>query len=312
MKKLITAVSALMLFIPVTAQAAVGDISNTLYNTDILTYLDGIPIHSWALDGKMMICVEDLRDHGYTVAYDDSARALFANKPGKPSEGYHPVIERGTTGGIAGYTYTSDIRVFINGMETRAENIGGRMAVVAEDISNTDVNDSNLTASCDPYSGYGYSEYFLRHTYDDSQRALYIETIPDGTLSYERQLSDFLEGKTALPVNGDLSGVPQILARKDTEDCTMLLYKWQWLAGLAKFYRNGIQMHTTPSFFNVYKFQSQMTVTVDGGEFSDDGGICYISGRRYEPAGMHAYELFEEGTYALDTESFVITGPVKR
>lgn len=49
-----------------------GDISSTLYNTDIITYFDGKQIEGYSLDGRMMICLEDLKNYGYTVEYDDS------------------------------------------------------------------------------------------------------------------------------------------------------------------------------------------------------------------------------------------------
>lgn len=35
-----------------------GDISSTLYNTDIITYFDGKQIEGYSLDGRMMICLE--------------------------------------------------------------------------------------------------------------------------------------------------------------------------------------------------------------------------------------------------------------
>lgn len=307
MKKFIMPLLGALMIVQCTDYADSGDIKSILYNTDIVTYLDGRQIQGYALDGKMMICAEDLRSYGYTVEYDDSIRALFVNKTGKPADDFYPYYERGTTGGIYGNTYETDIRVFINGIETSAENMGGKMLVVAEDISDTEVEESNKTSSYNPYAEYGISEYFLKHTYNDSERALYIETVDDGVLSYEQQLSDFLEGKTSLPL-GDAasSGQPQILSRKDTEDCTMLLFKWQWMTSIAKFYKNGIQMNMSDPIFTAYKFKNQMTTTIDSGEFSDDGSKCYVYGQRNKPSGMVVYEMFESGTYEIDTKSFVI------
>ena len=147
----------------------------------------------------------------------------------------------------------------------------------------------------------------LRHAYNDSERALYIETVEDGVLSYEQQLSDFLTGKTNLPI-GDAAtaGQPQILERKDTEECTMLLFKWQWMTSIAKFYRNGIQMNMSDAIFTAYKLKNQMTTTIDNGEFSEDGSKCYVYGQRNKFSGMVVYEMFESGTYEIDTSSFVI------
>lgn len=64
-----------------------GAIADTLYNTDIITYLDGKQIKGYSLDGRMMICLEDLRNYGYAVEYDDSIRTLFVTKDGDISGG---------------------------------------------------------------------------------------------------------------------------------------------------------------------------------------------------------------------------------
>ena len=79
-RKFCVAVVCMCLSIGATAYAAVGDIADTLYNTDIITYLDGKQIKGYSLDGRMMICLEDLRNYGYAVEYDDSIRTLFVTE----------------------------------------------------------------------------------------------------------------------------------------------------------------------------------------------------------------------------------------
>ena len=100
-RKFCVAVVCMCLSIGATAYAAVGDIADTLYNTDIITYLDGKQIKGYSLDGRMMICLEDLRNYGYAVEYDDSIRTLFVTKDGDISEDFNPYFERCTIGGIA-------------------------------------------------------------------------------------------------------------------------------------------------------------------------------------------------------------------
>ena len=39
-----------------------GDISSTLYNTDIITYFDGKQIEGYSLEGRMMICLKDWKN----------------------------------------------------------------------------------------------------------------------------------------------------------------------------------------------------------------------------------------------------------
>ena len=78
MKKAMMMLLSTLMIIQGNVYASSSDIKNTIYNTDIVTYLDG----------KMMICAEDLRNYGYTVGYDDSIRALFVNKTGRPAEDF--------------------------------------------------------------------------------------------------------------------------------------------------------------------------------------------------------------------------------
>ena len=289
------------------AYADAENVKSTLYNTDILTYLDGIPIQGFSLGGKMMICVEDLRDYGYTVTYDDSARVLFANKTGEPDPDFHPQIERGTVGGIAGYTYYTDIYVYINGIHVYAENIGGRMVVIAEDISDAVVQDYGFGHTYyNLNSEYGVSEFFLKHHYDNSERALYIETASDNEiLSYDDQIKRFLNGEPRFSIGDPTYAKPKIWARIDTENCTMFLYSWQWITSIAKFYKNGIYMDMYDVFMH-YHFQNQRNTTISSGEFSADGSICYIDGMRYKYNGLLSYTLIDEGTYEVDTDAFTV------
>lgn len=141
-RKFCVAVVCMCLSIGATAYAAVGDIADTLYNTDIITYLDGKQIKGYSLDGRMMICLEDLRNYGYAVEYDDSIRTLFVTKDGDISEDFNPYFERGTIGGIAGYTYETDIVAYVNGVYVDTENIGGRLVAVAEDLANVAEEDN--------------------------------------------------------------------------------------------------------------------------------------------------------------------------
>ena len=71
-----------------------GDVIRPIYSTDILTYMDGIPLQGYAIDGKTMICLEDLSDYGFSVYYNDDARALFVNKHSEAINGFNPAIEQ--------------------------------------------------------------------------------------------------------------------------------------------------------------------------------------------------------------------------
>ena len=166
-----------------------GDISSTLYNTDIITYFDGKQIEGYSLDGRMMICLEDLKNYGYTVEYDDSIRTLFVNKDGEVADDFSPYFERGTIGGIAGYTYETDIVAYVNGVYVDTENIGGRLVAVAEDLANVAEEDN-------PNKEFGTSKYFMSHSYDDATRTLNVYSLSGSGLNANQMLDNLNNMKT--------------------------------------------------------------------------------------------------------------------
>ena len=115
------------------AYAKVGDIVSTIYTTDILTQVNGADIASFSIEGQTLIAMEDLKDYGFTVDYNDSARTLYVNRGGEMKKNM-PSILRGRVGDTAGYTYETDIKVVFNGRPVDAYAIYGRMAVIVEEL----------------------------------------------------------------------------------------------------------------------------------------------------------------------------------
>lgn len=60
---------------------AVGDIAGNYYSTDIITTVDGMEIESYNIGGRTCIAAEQLRDFGYNVIWDETARTLTIKKP---------------------------------------------------------------------------------------------------------------------------------------------------------------------------------------------------------------------------------------
>ena len=151
------------------ALAKNGDVADTLYHSDILTKVHGLEIESFSIDGEMLIKAEALRDYGYTVTYDDTVRALFINKTGEIKEDFRPEVKRGTLGGIYGYTYETDIWVYLNGSYITSYSLDGEMAIKVEEMG---------------------KRHGLCYSYDDSQRLLVLEDaeVP----SKEEQIKDCL------------------------------------------------------------------------------------------------------------------------
>ena len=151
--KRILFLAALAVFAVCPVQAKVGDIADTIYTTDILTRVNGADIASFSIEGRTLIAMEDLRDYGFTVVYDDSARTLYVDRTGEVRKNM-PSILRGR---VAGYTYETDIKVIFNGEPVGAYAIDGRMAVIVEELG-------------DPL------KYGMVCSYDDAKRLLTLDS----------------------------------------------------------------------------------------------------------------------------------------
>lgn len=136
------------------AYAKVGDIVSTIYTTDILTQVNGADIASFSIEGKTLIAMEDLKDYGFTVNYNDSVRTLYVNRGGEMKKNM-PSILRGRVGDTAGYTYETDIKVIFNGQPVDAYAIDGRMAVIVEEL--------------------GTAKYGMTCSYDNNKRLLSLD-----------------------------------------------------------------------------------------------------------------------------------------
>ena len=121
--------------------ANVGDVSGNIYSTDILTYVDDVPITSYNIGGKTIIPVEELRDYGFEVNWNEEDRVLEAEVSENPIYTSGQSVSRGVSGTIAGNT--TDIAVFINGMPfAKSYNIGGITCVAVEDMGMDSETDS--------------------------------------------------------------------------------------------------------------------------------------------------------------------------
>ena len=168
MKKAIF-LTIILSLLTITAYAKIGDVEETIYNSDILTKVHGLEIESFCIDGETLIKAEDLRDYGYTVTYDDTVRALFINKTGEIKKDFSPKVERGTVGGIYGYTYETDIWVYLNGSYVKSYALDGEMAVRVEELG---------------------VQHGLTYAYDDTKRLLTLDNakVP----SKDEQIKEFV------------------------------------------------------------------------------------------------------------------------
>ncbi len=188
MKKILyalTSVASLSICCTV-AHAANGDIAGTTYNTDILTQCNGYDIQACAIDGQTLITLEDLRFFGYSVNYVDSERALYINSGGQTSYDDLEPLSRGTTDGVKGFYYESDIKAYVNGRYIRSYALDGTSAVIAEEL--------------------GSGKYGFSYDYDDSRRLLSLIST-EGSVTY-----DELFGLMYHPISTD-NGYDSMLVR---------------------------------------------------------------------------------------------------
>lgn len=166
-KKLLILTAAVTAAVMGTAAfAANGDIVGEIYNTDILTTLDGVPIESYSIDGETVIPLELLSEYGYVVYYNDRARKVFVTHAGDIPDDLSPQIPRGRLGGTSGYIYESDIKAYLNGIEIPAYALNGQMGVVVEDIGRV-MRGNNVSPYGFTYGFYDASKLLtLRSEYD--------------------------------------------------------------------------------------------------------------------------------------------------
>ncbi len=170
----------------VQAYAQVGDITDTIYTTDILTQVDGRDIKSYAIDGETMIALEDLEDYGFTVYYNDNIRTVFVTKTGTVDESFNPAVSRGTVGGTDGYVYETDIKAFLNGEQIDAYAIDGKMVAKVEEMGAvTDFGSFVRTE-------YKSNQYMMGYTYDDEKRLLSLDTEISNYGSYKDEADFYL------------------------------------------------------------------------------------------------------------------------
>ncbi len=140
-KKIFVAAAVVMGFAAISANA-----QEALYS-DIDTYINNYPISGYAVDGKMTVIAEDLRDYGFNVDWDAEARALHITrnpeiKELKRKDIYDPKYPSGTK-----YSdiYPSDIKVDYNGTLLTSYALDG--------VTMIPVNDLALLAGSEEWDG---------------------------------------------------------------------------------------------------------------------------------------------------------------
>lgn len=104
------------------SEQSVGMCLGHVYSTDIVTYVDGMPITSYNIGGKTVIAAKDLMEYGFQVNWSEEDRTVFITSGRYPEQkpAHQPAVD--TPGRILGNIYQSDIRVFVNNQEIPSYN----------------------------------------------------------------------------------------------------------------------------------------------------------------------------------------------
>ena len=124
----------------ITANASqIGDVIGDVVYTDISTYINNVPIPSYAYDGGMVVIAEDLVNYGFDVTYNDNTRSLSIT----PALNKTSVVGMGTVyknGRKLGQHYAdalyTDIKTYFNGKEIPSYAINGYTMIKIESLSN--------------------------------------------------------------------------------------------------------------------------------------------------------------------------------
>lgn len=136
MKKLMACLMVMVLLIPcfgTAAQAKVGDVIGSAVHTDIVAYINGDAIPSYAANGQSVIVAEDLRNYGFNVEWNLWNKSLTIDQNGRKS--YCPTVTKVfRTGSFYAAILETDIKVFAGGKQIKSYAIDGRTLIPIEEL----------------------------------------------------------------------------------------------------------------------------------------------------------------------------------
>ena len=149
----------------------IGDkVDETVY-TDIITYINNIPIKSYNIKGYTAVVAEDLRNYGFDIYWDNSIRALSVHRSGSTIKSTSD-FEKTPDSLIGKKAYDilySDIKTYVNDEIVESYNIDGQTILYVNDLAKfgnlnwmPDNRELKLTLnSFDPMKSLADNVYFL-------------------------------------------------------------------------------------------------------------------------------------------------------
>lgn len=181
------------------ASAQVGDAVGSIYTTDIVAYVDDMPIKSYNIGGKTAIVIEELREYGFYVDWRPDERRLVVKTEYKPqtSPAYTHVTD--TPGKPVGSIYETDIAVTINGIEIPSFNLGGITAVAIEDIVDLPEGRYSYDQNSHMNMSKPYADTGMYYIWNGSARTINLNTLRPGD-KIETDFGELLVGSNGWSV----------------------------------------------------------------------------------------------------------------
>ncbi|MGN1116829.1 MAG: hypothetical protein ACI4TH_09685 [Candidatus Ornithomonoglobus sp.] len=132
MKKFLAAAAGMF----VMCAAAAASAMEAQY-TDIGAYINNYPISAYAVNGKMAVVAEDLKDYGFNVVWNGDARRLDISRNSGVSGLQRRDVYKHTaaTGTRFSDIYQTDIKVYYDGIQLESYALNGYTLVLLNDVA---------------------------------------------------------------------------------------------------------------------------------------------------------------------------------
>lgn len=181
MKKLIILQIFFILFAAIPVLSDGGE-AGYIYSTDIAAYIDGMAAPSYNIGGRTAVIAEDLPVYGFEVEWNAENRVINVRTLPMPETVPQFIPQKSALGAVAGKIYETDITAYVNGMFTESYNIGGKTALVIEDMASEDDEAKRISRDGNIHRSKGYSIAAMRAEWDAQARTISLETLRPGSV----------------------------------------------------------------------------------------------------------------------------------
>ncbi len=127
-------ISAMVCVTPVNAES-IGDKTGTVYNTDIVAYINNYALSSYAANGTSVIVAEDLRNFGFDVVWNETERTLSITRNTDTTPKEMNVVKYGIPESEFSDLLYTDIAVFADGIRIPSYAINGYTMIPVESLT---------------------------------------------------------------------------------------------------------------------------------------------------------------------------------